>query len=74
MKFSAAAVIAILVIFTVFVFQNIHTVALKIFFWEFQMPLILMIFLLFVAGFISGVLFSNFSRAFRARPDRNPEI
>jgi uncharacterized integral membrane protein len=71
MKFSVAVIITILVLFTVFVFQNVHTVALKIFFWEFQMPLILMIFLLFVAGFVFGVLFSNFSRAFRARPDRN---
>ncbi len=70
MKTRSMVILVILVLFTVLIFQNTHAVVLNLFFWEIQLSMILMLFVIFVAGLITGVIYSNLSRIFRSRPDR----
>lgn len=54
MKPRTVAIIAIVAFVTIFIMQNMHTVAVKLLFWEPELPLVVLIGLLLAVGFAAG--------------------
>lgn len=59
-KLGVSLILAFLVF--VFITQNTETVQVKFLFWSLEMSLVLMVFILFVAGVITGWLVSSYLR------------
>jgi uncharacterized integral membrane protein len=55
-------IIGIILIVIVFIFglQNMNVGTIHILFWRLEMPAIFLIFIVFIVGFISGILFKAF--------------
>jgi uncharacterized integral membrane protein len=57
------------VLIAILIIQNTHAVALKIFFWQPEMPLIILIVLVLVVGFIAGYLVKNLAGSVSKKKD-----
>ena len=59
MKPKTIAIIIAAVLLTILVIQNTHSVVINIFFWKPDFPMIILILLLLVIGFIAGFFARN---------------
>ncbi|URA10464.1 LapA family protein [Thermospira aquatica] len=50
------SVVGILFLFIVLILQNVTVVAVKLFFWSFQLPLIVLMLISLLVGFVVGLL------------------
>ncbi len=55
---------------TIISIQNMHPVSLKIFFWNLELPLIILTFFVLLAGFTIGYTVGTLSRGRHMRRDR----
>lgn len=60
MKTKKIIGIILIVIVVIFGFQNLNVGTINLLFWKLEMPGILLIFIVFIVGFLSGVLFKAF--------------
>ncbi|WP_158212296.1 lipopolysaccharide assembly protein LapA domain-containing protein [Natranaerobius trueperi] len=56
MKPKAIAIIVLIMLSLILLFQNTHTVELEILFWQVSAPLILLLLLCLIGGFLIGYL------------------
>lgn len=61
-KFHRYLVIALSVLTTIFILQNMQTVTVEVFFWQLSMPRALLMGLILIVGVIIGLLRRNSSR------------
>ena len=52
--------IILIIIVVIFGFQNLNVGTINFLFWKLEMPGILLIFIVFIIGFLSGLLFKAF--------------
>lgn len=57
------------VLITILIIQNTHSVVLKIYFWQPEIPLIILIAIVLVAGFIAGYLVKNLTGTISKKKD-----
>ena len=60
MKAKKIVGIILIVIVAIFGFQNLSVGTINLLFWKLEMPGILLIFIIFIIGFLSGYLFKAF--------------
>ena len=72
MKLNYVLAVTISVALTIFVLQNTQPIIVKLLFWETEAPLIILMLVLLLAGFVAGVSFVRIRRRMKRRPDRNP--
>ncbi|MGI9535243.1 MAG: lipopolysaccharide assembly protein LapA domain-containing protein [Thermodesulfobacteriota bacterium] len=60
MKAKKIIGILLTVIVVIFGIQNMNVVTINLLFWKLEMPGILLIFIVFIVGFLSGLLFKAF--------------
>jgi len=60
MKVKVIIISIILILFLLIILQNTQPVTLTLFVWDINLPLILMLATLFIAGFILGMLWNSF--------------
>jgi len=57
MKIKKIIGIILIVIVVIFGFQNLNVSTINLLFWKLELPGILLIFIIFIVGFFSGLLF-----------------
>jgi uncharacterized integral membrane protein len=57
------------VLITILVIQNTHSVVLNIFFWKPEIPLVILIAIVLIAGLIAGFLVKNITGAVSKKKD-----
>ena len=57
MKIKKIIGVILIVIVVIFGFQNLNVGTINLLFWKLEMPGILLIFIIFIVGFFSGLLF-----------------
>jgi uncharacterized integral membrane protein len=62
MKIHLIAALVVLLLVVVFAVQNAEVVDVRFLFWKLSMSRALLLFLVFVAGLVSGWLFRNFTQ------------
>ncbi|URA09319.1 LapA family protein [Thermospira aquatica] len=50
------SVVILLLLFIILILQNVTTVAVNLFFWSFQLPLIVLMLISLLVGFVVGLL------------------
>ncbi len=50
------SVIVLLLLFIILILQNVTTVAVNVFFWSFQLPVIVLMLISLLVGFVVGLL------------------
>lgn len=56
-----------LLLFTLLILQNVTPVAVKLLFWSFPLPLIVVMMLFFLGGFVVGLVIASFTYYKRLR-------
>lgn len=69
MRPKTIAVIVGAVLVTILIIQNTHSVVLNIFFWEPDFPLVLLLGIIGVIGFIIGFFFKDIMSIIRKKRD-----
>ncbi len=59
MKARRIVIALLVVLLAIITVQNLHHATLSILFWGFSIPLILLILLIFIAGFLTGYILSS---------------
>jgi uncharacterized integral membrane protein len=71
MRTKVIALMAIIVLFIIFVTQNNETITVKVFFWQFEMSLIVLITLNCLVGVVAGFIMIKVFSVSGKRKDRN---
>lgn len=66
-------ILALLLLFTVFVLQNAETVSIQFLFWSFSLPRVLMIIVVLLVGIVIGWLWSEHLQHLREHKQRLPK-
>jgi uncharacterized integral membrane protein len=69
MKPQTIILLIIGVLITILIIQNTHSVVLKIYFWQPEIPLVILIAIALVAGFLAGYLARNLAGAVSKKKD-----
>lgn len=69
MKPQTIVSLVIGVLITILIIQNTHSVVLKIFFWQPEIPLIILIGIILIIGFIAGVFVKSVAGAVSKKKD-----
>ncbi len=73
MKISNIFLLIVIGVIIIFSVQNTQPVVVQIFFWEIQVSLIVLIYLLLVVGFLAGITYSGLRKFSSNRSDRKME-
>ena len=60
MKTKKIIGVILIIIVVIFGFQNLSVGTINLLFWKLELPGILLIFIIFIVGFLSGFLFKAF--------------
>lgn len=69
MKPQTIVSLVIGVLITILIIQNTHSVALKIFFWQPEIPLVILIAIALAAGFVAGMFVKSVAGAVSKKKD-----
>ncbi|OHD65091.1 MAG: hypothetical protein A2176_02415 [Spirochaetes bacterium RBG_13_51_14] len=69
MNLKTIITIILVVLMTILAMQNIHSVAVKVFFWEMTFPLIILIVISLVIGFIAGYIATSIMKLVKTKGD-----
>ncbi|MCX7883356.1 MAG: LapA family protein [Brevinematales bacterium] len=60
--------VGILLLLSVLILQNVASVVVNLFFWSFQLPLIVVMILFFLGGFVVGIIVAALAHTKSAEP------
>jgi len=66
--------IIILILAIIFAFQNTEDVKITVYFWKFNSPLIIVILVSLIVGFLAGIFIRGIKREFKEKPEKKEVI
>ncbi|MBF0431363.1 MAG: LapA family protein [Fibrobacteria bacterium] len=73
LKFKISFIVTIVVLAAIIFFQNSQAVILKLFFWEVELPRIILMSFIFIAGTLFGFVLGFFKMKSKVLPDKPKE-
>lgn len=74
MKTKTIFWIIILILSVIFAFQNTENVKLTVYFWKFNSPLIIVILVSIIVGFLAGIFIRGIKREVKEKPEKKEVI
>lgn len=69
MKPKTIVTLGMFILLAILIIQNTHSVALKIFFWQPEIPLIILIVVVLLAGIVAGMFMKNIIKTASKKKD-----